>query len=333
MTEKENRDEILMIDFLRGRLADEEAERLRRRIEEEPELRKLRDNLVNTFAALDLMPQPEAPADLAERTLAGIASLERTDALIALQQSHRRSFRPTFSLRELAAMIAIMLVAAGIIMPALRLAHHRGLRSLCAAQMGQIGSALQTYAINNDGILPRPQGSSLQWLPSQHQHTSISNSSSLFRLLRGQYLSSPMLLQCPALGGPSFTVEPHMTDFPQASHISYSYDHVLGDNSLSILDKQTAKLAATLVILGDQTPLFIAGRFLPEKLDTPVSENHNRRGQNVLYLDGHVLWATSANVGVDGDNIFLIQGVNNYTGDEVPASTQDTFLLPAYAGN
>ncbi len=319
-----------MIDFLRGQLAGEEAEELRRRMETEPGLRKLRDNLANTFATLDLMPEPETPSDLAERTLARIASVERTNALIALQQTHNRSYRPTFALRELAAVVAIILVAASLIIPALQMAHERGQQSLCAAQMGQIGSALQTYAVNNDGKLPTPEGSSSHWLDGEKPYTC--NSSALFRLLKGRYINSPVLFQCPSVDGPSFTVDPAMTDFPRASNISYSYNYSLDDHSLSILEQRIAKVAAAMAILGDQNPLFSGGRFLPENIENPVSKNHDRRGQNVLYVDGHVSWTTHANVGVDNDNIYMIQGITTYTGDEEPASLTDTFLMPAYAG-
>lgn len=319
-----------MIDFLCGQLSAEQADELRRRLANEPKLRKLRDNLVNTFAALDLCPVPKAPPDLTERTLRKIASVERTNTLLALQQTHPRSYRPTFSLGELAAMFAIVLIAASLIIPALRMAYHRGQQSLCAAQMGQIGSGLQTYAINNNGMLPTPEGSSSHWLDGNKPHTR--NSSSLFKLLRGRLLSSPVLFQCPSVGGPSFTVDPSMTDFPRADHISYSYDYALGKHTLSILDRQMAKIAAMMVILGDQTPMFSGGRFRPEKMKEPLSENHNKRGQNVLYLDGHVLWVTNVNVGFESDNIFMIQGIGNYTGDEEPSSDTDTFLLPAYSG-
>ena len=82
MMEKENNDEVLMIDFLRDQLSAEEAEELRRRLANEPKLCKRRDNLANTFAALDLAPTPEVPPDLAERTLAKIASCARLKGLL-----------------------------------------------------------------------------------------------------------------------------------------------------------------------------------------------------------------------------------------------------------
>ncbi len=61
------------------------------------------------------------------------------------------------------------------------------------------------------------------------------------------------------------------------------------------------------------------------------SLNHGARGQNVLYLSGHVAWAETPAAGVGGNNIYLIEGVDDYRGDESPAEPTDSFLLPAYA--
>jgi hypothetical protein len=38
-------------------------------------------------------------------------------------------------------------------------------------------------------------------------------------------------------------------------------------------------------------------------------------------------------VGVDGDNIFLVQGKEEYDGTEAPANATDSFLLPAWSGD
>jgi prepilin-type processing-associated H-X9-DG protein len=87
-----------------------------------------------------------------------------------------------------------------------------------------------------------------------------------------------------------------------------------------------------MVILADQNPLFVNGRFLPDRLDNPVSTNHDGDGQNVLYIDGHVAWAVQPTAGVDGDNIYLVDHVSDYDGDEHPGDATDTFLMPAHPG-
>ena len=74
---------------------------------------------------------------------------------------------------------------------------------------------------------------------------------------------------------------------------------------------------------------FYDGMFHAERIGDQASDNHNKTGQNVLYMDYHVAWADNPNVGVNGDNIYLVNGVTNYLGDEAPADATDTFLLPA----
>ena len=56
------------------------------------------------------------------------------------------------------------------------------------------------------------------------------------------------------------------------------------------------------------------------------SKNHEDRGQNVLYADGHVNWETSPLVGIDKDNIYVAK---NGTVNTSPVDATDTILLPA----
>ncbi|HDY65457.1 MAG TPA: hypothetical protein ENH84_04400 [Phycisphaerae bacterium] len=341
MTEQAKQDEMLLIDFLLGRLDAEIAEAVRQRLQSDPAFRRRRDDLGATFAALELArdPEPQGLPDLSDlsglskslvdKTLARIMSVRRTNALLDVQQiDGRRSFRPTFSLKEFAAVAAMLLVMAGVLVPSLRVARQRSQLGFCAAQLGQIGSAMQTYAINHDGYLPNSDAREARWLRGG-PHPPASNSTGLFKLLRGRYLSSPVVFQCPAVGGQSFAMRPEMNDFPLPEHISYSYQYSLGEKGLSNLDPLLAKAASEMAILADQTPQFANGRFLKECARTAISNNHPKT-QNVLYLDGHVQCADNASVGVERDNIFLVEGVYEYEGNEAPARATDTFLLPAH---
>ena len=327
MTSDEQRDELLLIDLLTGQLEGDEAETLHERLRGDAALRQKHDDLKATFGALDLAAETDAPDDLAERALARIASVERTNALLAMQQSGSGR-KATFSLKELAAVAAMLLVMVGVFVPALHKARQRSQEGLCAMRMGQIGNALQTYAINHDSHYPSVSGPPKRWL--RHDDTPpASNSAALFKLLRARYLTSPVVFQCPAVGGPSFAITPEMHDFPDAKHISYSYQYALGGRSICSSDPLLAKHTAKMAILADQTPLFPNGVFAPERVEEAHSENHSD-GQNVLYLDGHVSWEEAANVGVNGDHIFLADDVHEYDGDETPSNSTDTFLLPSH---
>jgi hypothetical protein len=333
MTEQRRNDEALLMDLLAGRSPDA-AEEIRLRLEQESEFRALRDDIGNSLAAMKLAPELEPPAGLAERTLARINSLRKTEALVAREELHRRTFfRPTFSLREIGAVAAAAIVLAAVFVPSVYNARQQAAADLCASHQAQIGAGASMYANANNGFLPctgAPQG---RWLPAEGQKAT-SNSIGPFKLVIAGYVP-PAMFQCPAAGGGSaagFAVQAGMNDFPAGKFITYSYQHTLGTNGLSLSNPALAKATKDMAIMADETPLFAGGRFHPERLNTPRSLNHGGRGQNVLYLDMHVQWAGSPNVGVDGDHIYLVKGITNYRGDEAPAGPTDSFLLPSYPG-
>ena len=83
-------------------------------------------------------------------------------------------------------------------------------------------------------------------------------------------------------------------------------------------------------MLADKNPLFYAdGKNLHHLADFEPnlpSMRHNRQGQNILLASGSVQW--SRNPVVRGDNIWLVSGIDDYTGNEAPRSINDAFLVP-----
>jgi prepilin-type N-terminal cleavage/methylation domain-containing protein/prepilin-type processing-associated H-X9-DG protein len=70
------------------------------------------------------------------------------------------------------------------------------------------------------------------------------------------------------------------------------------------------------------------------------SRNHRKAGQNVLYADGHVTWASTAFVGYNNDNIYSLAWDNPWTsGTGAPYSAtmikypMDSILLPWESAN
>jgi prepilin-type N-terminal cleavage/methylation domain-containing protein/prepilin-type processing-associated H-X9-DG protein len=85
----------------------------------------------------------------------------------------------------------------------------------------------------------------------------------------------------------------------------------------------------------------------PQKPDDPSalqrkanSRNHLKAGQNVLYADGHVAWATTAFAGFNNDNIYTLAWDNPWTsGTVLPFNSglikyqHDSILLPYESAN
>ena len=120
-----------------------------------------------------------------------------------------------------------------------------------------------------------------------------------------------------------------MIDFPSNECVAYSYQNGVNSAPVCINDCRVVH-TDQFVILADRTPVFCSGRFVPENLELN-SPNHQGRGQTVLALDRHAAWVTSATVGVNGDNIWLIQGVRQYTGTERTTDPNDSFLPPSFS--
>jgi hypothetical protein len=320
-------EELLITDYVLGRCDDAEAERARRLIETDPERAAQHREMAPAAEALAAYEVPEPSANLVERTLARVAAQRQTEALFEQQMpTSRRSIRaPWFSLREVAALAAMVVLAAGILIPSLYNARRHVARDLCAANMGRIGTGMLQYAAAHGGVLPASPVNRGPWLPEPGQPRA-SNSAGLFLLIPERFADADDF-QCPASSsGEPFQYQAGMVDFPGPQSIGYSYQYCLDEP----LRQERARRAPEMVILADETPIFHGGRFVREALrgQKVISRNHGGAGQNVLRLDGGVGWATHSHVGVDGDHIYLVQGVTDYTGRERPSCPTDTFLLP-----
>jgi len=331
MSNQKQNDQMLLTDFLLGRCEPQAARAIRARLASEPDLQQMHDDLRNTLQALALLPEAQPPEDLADRTMAKIRSVRQTEALLTREEIRHGAAKATFSWRELSAMAAAVVLLAVILIPSIRQARRQRTIELCSANVGRIGTGLLNYSIDNNLALPSVEGSQLRWLDGDGEAVA-SNSVALFKLIRTGYVMSPVVFQCPATSGRSFAVQGWMVDFPSEDHIGYSYHHAIGENRLTTDDPNLSPVAEQMAILADRTPVFRHGRFLPEAVHTPASPNHDHAGQNVLYLDMHVGWKDTPAAGVEGNNIFLVDGVYEYRGDESPQAPTDTFLLPAHSG-
>ncbi len=325
------KDELVLIDYLTGRCDEQTRLEVAKRLKTDEAFSALRQDMANTLAAMDLAPQPEAPADLAERTMERIFRQTAAAGKASRRDLTWRGIRPTFSFRELATVASVILILSAIFIPSLRQSRRQRNAVLCASQVGQIGSALQTYANSYNGYLPVPYGSSPRWLPAPGEPVS-SNSTAMYRLVKLKIIE-PVMFQCPSVGQNSFVILERMNDFPSGKYVHYSYQYSLGPGDLAIHNPALKGSAGRMVILADMTPLFRNGQFQPERVHDTTSSNHDHRGQNVLYLDMHVNWANTASAGVGDDNIFLVKGVYDYKGTEAPQDPSDTFLMPAYSSD
>lgn len=322
MMNREQQDERLLIDFVLGQSEASAAEEVRARLKEE-EFARLHKGVEATFALLNLYPPAQPPANLTERTMARVRAMRKTEALAAAPQLRVRAWTPRFSIHEMSALAAGLLLVIGIVLPSVRHAQRMATRTHCEANMAQIGTALNQYAGENDEFLPPARlAANANWLTSKS-----GNSSALFQLVASAAAKTDVF-QCPGTPAQGFAYQAGMLDFPHPKAISYSYQHSIGQ-SIRRSAPEYAQVGKSMAILSDASPVFKNGQFDPTSCRRNVaSANHSQCGQNVLYLDGHVDWADTCRAGVDGNNIWTAEGVANYKGNERPVDPLDSFLLP-----
>ncbi len=80
-------------------------------------------------------------------------------------------------------------------------------------------------------------------------------------------------------------------------------------------------------VMGDRNPV-IDARASGDPINPfrANSENHSKRGQNVLYTDNAIVWLVDPHIGQQ-DNIWLIEGQRIFVPGDAPTSLSDAFLV------
>ncbi len=193
-----------------------------------------------------------------------------------------------FTLIELLVVIAIIGILAGILLPVLSRARESARRTQCMSNIKQIGMGLIMYANENSATFP-----------SDTAYSGASPAMRELNLLFDTYVSDNKFFNCPSdttvTGATNAGMSVSTSGGTEAftpTQCSYGYDrsHTPADD-------------ADVALVADRPPA-------PPSA-TASSANHKGRGQNVVYVDGHVEFVLSPLAGwyfPDGttrDNIYL----------------------------
>jgi prepilin-type N-terminal cleavage/methylation domain-containing protein/prepilin-type processing-associated H-X9-DG protein len=195
---------------------------------------------------------------------------------------------------------------------------------------------------------------------------------SLFLLVRNYRMSSKLFVcpsrseyypdRFPTLGVVGASSDPtKRSNFSSPYNLSYSVNLMFRPDLATRIGWQWKwpTMKSTVAILADLNPgeryadscvvtaSGLYGGIGPQTPSDPASlqrkansRNHGKAGQNVLYADGHVLWATTAFVGHNSDNIYSLAFNNPWTsGTAIPYNSGlikyplDSILLPYESAN
>lgn len=212
-----------------------------------------------------------------------------------------------FTLIELLVVIAIIGILAGILLPVLSRARESARSTQCASNVKQIGMGLIMYANENSEAFP----------------SSTADAMLSLNLLFPNYISDQRVFKCPSDTSVTATSNATIaaaTKFTK-NQCSYGYDYThtqADDADVAILADRPTNNAASL-------PTSANSPNHGGTVNAAGTADVTGRGQNVLYLDGHVEFMSTQNAGwfaADGTTRDDIYGNNAAT-----TGGTDTYII------
>ncbi len=339
--DKPDRLDELLLDWHLGQLEPREAERVATALAASTEWQARSQKLGRLLERLNRDQPPAPPAALAEGILAAIADRarviplpDRAPPLSPVPVAEYRSGRTLFSLRDLVAVAACVVLFVGLAVPGYFRAQTVSQRHTCQNNLRGIVQAMNAYAEGQAGFLPFadyiPGGS---WLGGgQSDLPRASNTRHVFRLVRTGHVTNIRVFVCPAAkdGRPMLADDYRpFNDFAEPANNSYSFVFMNYPQGRRAEDP-AVQAGGSRVFAADRNPHFSpqgSGRLQTAAYRVGNSLLHeNGAGQNAIHLDGSGGWFTSPNIGVEGDNIYRAGDLVRYQGTEQPLCETDTFL-------
>lgn len=142
--------------------------------------------------------------------------------------------RSAFSLVELLAAVAIILVLAGLVFAVFGSSKRRSKQTVCLTQLAQLGKGLSLYCDDHDGLVP-PY--STEVFKPQPPAFTLLDESGKFKSAVNPYIGSDDLFYCPA--DPHKKKSANITTTATSLHTSYTYGgavYILHDKSQRFLN-------------------------------------------------------------------------------------------------
>lgn len=319
-------DQARLLEYHLRQLSEDEAQAVVLRIQAEEPFRAESLAIQRTIQLLNTFDVP-VPEGLSDRVLAGIDKRLQPIKLQPEVAGRSGLAGGILSLRDLVAAAAMIAVAFGLLVPAFSRAREDSRRTVCESQLRNVGMGMNTYEASFAGQMPfasHKPGS--YWLPVDQPGVPVQDNRRNVYLLIRQKMADPAWFVCPSRpdGIVMIADRPEAFEtFPESRNATYSLQCMA-------TPRPQVSQYPNMPIMADQTPLFEGGRLAQRDGRNMNSPNHGREGQNVLMMDGRVVWSNGPLAGIGADNIWLIQGQeqHQYCGMETPTAVTDAFLVP-----
>jgi len=343
MSPLNNEQKQLLFDYCIGLTSQKEASEAEALISSNKEAAEIHSKLKAAIAPLDSLEPEPCPDELVEHTIWRVRNLadssqRQLQQLLASEQTRNVITKSQlwWNLGKIAAVAAAIMLTIGVLIPTLKATRHRSWRQNCQKYMGNIFQGISDYISDHDGQVPAvaTTAGAPWWKVGDQGNENHSNTRHIFLLPKGGYVDIRNFV-CPGcMGEKSLKLNDSqikiLKDFPSRRYVTYSFQ-------ISCDRMGSSKLLCRKVLMADWNPLF---ERMPEdfseqlqlclnrELLTLNSNNHNRRGQNVLFGDGSVEFLKTRFIGISDDDIYTLQDTDIYQGCEVPSCETDFFLAP-----
>jgi len=334
MSSLSNEQKQLLFDHCIGLTSNEQSEKAEALISDDKESAEIYKKLKAVFAPLSYVEIEECPDDLVERTMQRIGNLPQANKqlteLLEAEQNKRVPIKFGFlsNFSEIVAIAATILLIAGILIPTFGYAKQRYLQQRCQAFMGgDFYGGYQNYLEDHDNKQPVvAKQAGARW-----------DTAGTYLLVKGGYIE-PGKFICPGARDTKMDTEQYRAyianyakynDFPSRTYVTYSF-------AIRCPKATSNGLICRGVLMADRNPVFeelpkgSSGKIvivLKKEQLIVNSNNHNRRGQNVLFGDGRVEFNKTRLV-LGHDDIYTLQDRDVYEGYETPSCTTDQFVAP-----
>jgi prepilin-type processing-associated H-X9-DG protein len=337
---KEQKQQIF--DYSLGITNQEDNPKIERLIQENPEASDLHLKFKTQFSRLEEWEVESCPDNLVEKTLSKVnqhTSQESYQLGKLIEKEQNRDtvkFSSWGNLGETIAVAAVLIFAAAVFIAPLKYARHIYWKNICESQLSSISNGLNNYRNDYNGQMPSVAAMGGQpWWKIGYQGTeNYSNTRNAWLLAKKGYVKPETFVCAAARNGQQIDFDSteiqKYHDFPGRKYITYSFRIRCSKDNPNLLNGERV-LVADMNPVFDDVPRPQSESFrveLDKKLRSANSPNHNEAGQNVLFCDGSVRFTDKRSIGLSDDDIFTLQNIDIYEGNEVPSDVSDAFLAP-----